>query len=461
VSNQKFYITTPIYYVNAKPHIGHAYTTIAADVLSRYHKSMGRDVFFLTGTDEHGAKIAEAAKKMGMEPLTFCNQMAEKFQKMWKSLGIEYSRFIRTTDQDHIEKASGFLEKLKENEHLYEGEYKGLYCVGCEKFLTDKELVDGKCPDHNREPELICEKNWFFRLKKFLPRVKELIEKDKILIAPENSKKEVLGLFKQGLDNFSISRQKVAWGIPLPWDQTQTIYVWVEALLNYWTAVQDENKGKLWPPDVQLMSHDILKFHAIYWPALLLAYGVREEKSPNKIFVHGYFTTNGQKMSKSLGNVIDPNDLAKKYGADSVRYLLMSQFPFGQDGDISKEKLNATYHADLANGLGNLVARVARFGIRNQESGIRNQEYDNLMLNLRFYEVLKLISEKVSECNNLIEKIKPWEIKEEKKQKESLRDVAAEILVIAKMVAPFMPETAKKIKRIFKTEKSEILFPRV
>ncbi|PIU01825.1 methionine--tRNA ligase [bacterium (Candidatus Torokbacteria) CG09_land_8_20_14_0_10_42_11] len=458
---KKFYITTPIYYVNAKPHIGHAYTTVAADILSRYYKSMRRDVFFLTGTDEHGAKIAEAAEAAGRDPQNFCDTIAGCFQKTWKNLGIDYSRFIRTTDEDHKIAVAIFLNKLKEKDFLYEKDYTGLYCVACEKFLTEKELVGGKCPDHKRLPEAITEQNWFFKLTDFLDEIKNKIETDEILIAPEGAKREVLGLFGQGLEDFSISRQKVKWGIPVPWDKTQTIYVWVEALLNYWTAGQEKEKAKFWPPDLHLIGKDILKFHAIFWPAMLLAYGA---ELPNKIFVHGYFTIDNQKMSKTLGNVIDPNNLVKKYGADATRYLLMAQFPFGQDGDISEEKLEAIYNADLANGLGNLVARVAKFRVKNQELRIKNQgleKYDNLMKDLQFYEVLKMILDKVKNCNNLIEQRKPWEIKEEEKQRKSLRDVVSEILAIAKMLKPFMPETANKILYIFKTGKSEILFPRV
>ncbi len=464
MSTHKFYITTPIYYVNDKPHIGHAYTTCAADILARFSKLNGQDVFFLTGTDEHGAKIAEAAAKAGLEPQIFCDQMAAVFQNTWMKLNVQPSYFIRTTDLEHQDLVVKFLTHLHKQDVLYKKDYSGLYCVGCEKFITEKELIDGKCPDHKCVPERVTEKNWFFKLKSFLPQIEKLIKNNELVIQPEKAKSEVLGLLRQGLDDFSISRQKVKWGIPVPWDNTQIIYVWVDALLNYWTAIQDKKLEGFWPPDVHLMSHDILKFHAIYWPAMLLAYGFKVEELPNKIFVHGYFTINGQKMSKSLGNVIDPNDLVKKFGVDATRYLLMSQFPFGNDGDISLSKLTETYNAALANGLGNLVARVAKFGIEKQESRIKSQEleeYNCLMSSLKFYEVIRLVLDKVQSCNNSIEQRKPWAIKEEKARQKFLEDIVQDIFEIAKMLLPFMPETSEKIARVFKTGKSEILFPRL
>lgn len=464
MSNLKFYITTPIYYVNDKPHIGHAYTTVAADILARWQKMNGKDVFFLTGTDEHGAKIAEAAEKAGQEPQVFCDQVSAQFQEVWQKLGIHPDFFIRTTNPEHQKEAVNFLLKLKEKDYLYEKDYSGLYCVGCEKFITEKELVRGKCPDHKSLPARIAEKNWFFKLKGFLPQIEKLIQDGELIIQPENARKEVLGLFKQELDDFSISRQKVKWGIPVPWDKAQTIYVWVEALLNYWTALKIVGHDDFWPPDVHLMSHDILKFHAVYWLAMLLAYGFPEEKFPRKIFVHGYFTVNGQKMSKSIGNVVDPNVLIEKYGVDATRYLLFSQFPFGQDGDICEEKLTETYNADLANGIGNLVARVARFQLRIDKLRIADcelKEYKSLMEELKFYEVLKLIMNKVKECNDMIEEKKPWKIKNEQEIEETLMPVVEKIIIIAEMLKPFMPNVSGKILEILKTGKSEILFPRI
>ncbi len=467
-TEKKFYITTPIYYVNDKPHAGHAYTTIAADVLARWHRIQGKDVFFLTGTDEHGAKVAEAASVAGRKPKEFCDQIAGKFKQAWQNLNIDYDYFIRTTDPKHQKGVIDFLTRLKKEGYLYEKDYSGLYCVGCEKFITEKELVGGKCPDHGQVPEQVTEKNWFFKLKEFLPRVKKKISKGELKIEPESALGETMGLLKQDLDDFSVSRQRVDWGIKLPWDQKQSIYVWIDALLNYWTAVKEAGRGKYWPPDLHLIGKDILKFHAVFWPAMLLAAG--EDLLPRQIFVHGYFTINGQKMSKTLGNVIDPNDLVKKYGADATRYLLLSQFPFGSDGDISLAKLTTTYNADLANGLGNLVARVInfQFPISNfqinpnfQFPNSKLRKYNDLMKELKLFEVVKFIREKIKECNNLIEKEKPWEIKERNKLEKIIDPILLKIITVAEMIRPFMPDTYNKIQRILKTGKKEILFPRV
>jgi len=490
----KFFITTPIYYVNSQPHIGHAYTTVAVDVLARYHRLKGEQVFFLTGTDEHGAKICQAAQKAGHQEQKFCDLISEQFKQVWRALNIDYSYFIRTTDREHEKGVVEFLTQLKDEGFLYEADYGGLYCVGCEKFMTEKELIDGRCPDHQREPEKISEKNWFFKLKEFLPRIEKLITDDQILIQPANAKKEVLGLFKQGLEDFSVSRQNVSWGIKLPWDQSQTIYVWVDALLNYWTALQNNNTVILngaqrseesqglndniqgsfvgsrspqddlrhfWPPDLHIMSHDILKFHAVYWPAMLLAAGLA---LPRQIFIHGYFTINGQKMSKTIGNVIVPQELIKKFGVDATRYLLLAQFPFGNDGDISLDRMIETYNAHLANGLGNLVARVAKFGFKIQDSRFKNnseEQYQKLMADLDLYGVVKLAQEKIQECDGQINKIQPWKIKDKPEQEKVLKPIIKEILFISRCLAPIMLTTSQKIVEIFKTGQSEILFPRI
>ncbi|MBU1074666.1 class I tRNA ligase family protein, partial [Patescibacteria group bacterium] len=307
------FITTPIYYVNDKPHIGHAYTTVAADILARWHKQKGDEVFFLTGTDEHGAKVAESAKLANKSPQQLCDKNSKLFKEAFDNLNLSYDYFIRTTDQRHEKSVAKFMQKLYDQGDIYEGTYEGLYCTGCENFLTEKELVDGKCPDHLKEPEKISEKNYFFKLTKYLSKVQTLIEKDEIKILPEDKKKEALGLFKQGLEDFSVSRENVKWGIPLPFDKSQVTYVWVEALQNYISAIGygDDRREfeKWWQNPLHIMAKDILKFHCIYWPALLLAAG---EEPPKQMFLHGFFSINGQKMSKSIGNVIDPNDLVAK-----------------------------------------------------------------------------------------------------------------------------------------------------
>lgn len=369
-----FYITTPIYYVNDHPHIGHAYTTIAADVLTRFHRLDNREVFFLTGTDEHGTKIAEAAEALGLAPQEFCDRVVAHFKESWKSLSIEYSDFIRTTEPRHEMAASQLLAILKQaktdkgEDVIYFDEYEGLYCVGCEKFLTEKELVDGVCPDHKKKPKLVKEKNYFFRLTAYLDYLKSLIESDKLRIMPDERRREVMGLFEQGLTDFSISREHVKWGIPLPFDKSQVTYVWVEALMNYLTGIgygADEQKFNHWWREADithLMAKEILKFHCIFWPAILLA---AKLPLPRDIFLHGFFTIDGQKMSKSLGNAIPPRMLVEKFGADATRYLLLTQYPFGKDGDIQQSKFIEQYNSALANDLGNLVSRVAKMVMAN------------------------------------------------------------------------------------------------
>src|SRR3989339_1492570 len=358
----KFYITTPIYYVNDKPHIGHAYTTIVADVLARfYRQEIGdKNVFFLTGTDEHGAKVAESAAKNGISPQEFTDRVSQEFKTAWQNLDISYNHFIRTTDKEHQKIVIDILKKLNDKGVLYQGDYQGLYCVGCEKFILESELVDGKCPDHNKVPEKLTEKNWFFSLQQFLPKIKKAIETGELFIYPESRKKEVLGLIdKQELPDFSISRSKksVPWGIDLPFDANQKTYVWVDALSNYISALgypKSKNFQKFWPADAQFLALDILKFHAVYWPAILMALDL----PLSKLYIHGFFTLDGKKMSKTLGNVIDPNELADKYGAEVSKYLILSQFSFGQESDIKLEDFPIKYNADLVNGLGNLVSRV-------------------------------------------------------------------------------------------------------
>ncbi len=480
--DNKIYLTTPIYYVNSRPHIGHAYTTIAIDVLARYYRGIGKEVFFLTGTDEHGAKIAEASQKANKTPQEFCDEISDLFKQAWKNLNIDYSCFIRTTDKNHEEKVIDFLNVLKSNGYLYEGEYAGKYCVGCEKFVTDKDLVDGKCPDHKCEPQDVVEENWFFKLRQLLPKIQELIEQDKILIRPENAKAEVLGVIKQGLDDISVSRKSVSWGIKLPWEESQTIYVWVDALLNYWTVLQNLNKHDFWPVDLHLLGRDILKFHCIMWPALLLAYYGEDaiDQLPKQVFCHGYFTIDDQKMSKTIGNVIDPNDLIKKYGVDATRYLLLTQFPFGNDGDISLNRLDEKYNSDLASGLGNLTARVItlaeKLKIKNEKlkTTIKNEKLEQGILetkekykvaieSLKIDEALGVVWELIGTCDKIMATEKPWELANEKLKTKNEKVIADLLLVlreIADLLRPFMPQTVEKIIAQIKTGKSIPLFPR-
>ncbi|MFA4871855.1 MAG: methionine--tRNA ligase [Patescibacteria group bacterium] len=458
----KFYITTPIYYVNDVPHIGHAYTTIAADVLARYHRLTGDEVFFLTGTDEHGTKVAQSAEKAGRTPQEFCDINSAAFQMAWDRLDISNDYFIRTTSELHKNGVASFLNKLKDAGAIYESEYEGLYCVGCERFITEKELVDGKCPDHKIEPERLKEKNYFFNLKKYLPQVERLIDSGELKIMPKSRRKEVLGLFKQGLEDFSISRESVKWGIELPFTKSQVAYVWVEALMNYVTALgygQDEEKfKKFWPAEIHLMAKDIIKFHAVYWPALLLAVG---EKIPKVVFAHGFFTIDGEKMGKTLGNAIDPNALIDALGSDAVRYLLLSQFPFGQDGDIKAGNFAIQYNADLANGIGNLVSRVLAmaekyFGGAVPETTNNDLKkdveeiwaaYHKAMGEFAIDKAIEAIKKLNSVCDIYIENNRPWELA--KTNEERLIEVMYNLLEAMRhlglMLYPIIPMTAQKI----------------
>lgn len=487
---KKFYITTPIYYVNAEPHIGGAYTTIAADVLARYHRMIGDNTFFLTGADEHGAKIEKAAEKAGKTPQEFVDELSAKYELAWDELNISNDNFIRTTDENHIKAAQNAMQRLYDKGFIYKGEYEGLYCVGCEQYKTEKELVDGKCPDHNIEPQKVKEECYMFKLSAFQDKILELIESDEFKISPEERKNEVLSFFKNNkLSDISCSRKNVKWGIELPWDKEQTVYVWLEAFLNYLTGIGWDGRSPLlprnWPPEVQLIGKDILRVHTTIWPAMLLALDL---PLPKQLFIHGFFLVDGQKMSKSIGNVIAPGDLVKKYGVDGARYLLMSATPFGHDGDISWEKFDEKYNADLANGLGNLVARSITLAEKMSAGGIKLQKADenfqfsifnpsassgqvfqtifNFQFSIKDMEVenvLKAFQDKLSLfhlekaidiinlqikfLDSFITAVKPWEMIKNNDEQigKVMYNILERIRIIAWLVWPFMPQTAEKI----------------
>ncbi|MHB0914521.1 MAG: methionine--tRNA ligase [Thermoleophilia bacterium] len=354
----KFYVTTPIYYVNDVPHIGHAYTTIAADILARHHRQLGDEVFFLTGTDEHGNPAARAAERRGISPEEHVNEMVVKFKELAVAVDATNDFFIRTTDAEHVRAVQGFIQDLYDKGDIYFKSYSGLYCGSCEAFYPEKDLADGRCPDHGTELDLVEEENYFFRLSRYQDRLLEHFDANPDFVLPRSRFNEARSFITQGLEDISISRAALAWGIPVPWDPEQVVYVWVDALLNYVTALRyagDEDlTDRFWPADFHLMAKDILKFHAVIWPALLMASG---HELPRHLFVHGYLLMGGQKMSKTRGNVLDPFAVMDKYGLDAFRFYCFREVAFGQDGVISMEGFESRYNNELANDLGNLVSR--------------------------------------------------------------------------------------------------------
>ena len=476
---EKFYITTSIPYTNASPHIGFALEAIQADVLARWHKALEEDVYFLTGTDEHGLKIRKAAEKAGKSPKEFTDEISAKFKELSSLLNLCNNDFIRTTDEErHWPAVKKIWLMLREKEDIYKKKYKGYYCSGCEAFVTDKDLEDNKCPIHKEEPELVEEENYFFRLSKYLPQIEKKIKDNELEIIPETRKNEVLGYIKTGFGDVSFSRSKEKyWGFPVPDDDSQIIYVWGDALPNYISAIgyakETEQFKKYWPADVHCIGKDILKFHALIWPAMLLSLGI---DLPKKIFVHGFIGVDGQKMSKSLGNVVDPFELVKKYGTDTVRYYLLREIPSAGDGDFTYEKFEQRYNSDLASGIGNLLARVRTMaenvGFKNgnikdvEPEIIKTQEaYKKALEEFKFNEALKSIWDLISFCDRYIEREKPWE-----RQKNSAKTIDNLLIVldnIVELLEPFLPETSEKIKKEiarknnkFSKPKSEILFPR-
>ncbi len=478
-SKRKFYITTPVYYVNGVPHIGHTYATLVADVMARYHRQKGDETYFLTGTDENAQKNVESAKKEGKPIQEYVNDLSSTWRETWLELGFSFDRFIRTTSTEHKNASVEFFNKVYETGDIYLGEYEGLYCVGCESFKTETELTDdGKCPDHKKKPDTIKEQNYFFKLTKYRDRLLEYIEKHPEFIQPEKRRNEVVSYIKDFMTDVSISRQSMDWGITLPIDDKHKMYVWFDALLNYFSGIgygQDEIKfNKFWPADVQIVGKEIIKFHCAMWPAMLMSAGY---ELPRTIFAHGHFTIDGQKISKSLGNAINPLDLTEEYPFDAVRYFLLREITFGDDGDFSITRLKERYNSDLANDLGNLVQRALNM-IGQYCDGVvdKNTDFDKAFdINVvhariekfEFGQALEEIWKGVSWANKHIEDNKPWELNksgERKKLEEVLSRVYSVLTDISNALTPFMPETAERLEKFLSAEQlappSEPLFPR-
>ncbi|RMH79320.1 MAG: methionine--tRNA ligase [Acidobacteria bacterium] len=457
----KFYLTTPIYYINDVPHIGHVYTTVSADVLARYYRGLGYDVFFLTGTDEHGLKIQKSAEEKGISPKELADINSENFKRLWEFMNISYQRFIRTTDRDHVEFVKEMFTKSYEKGDIYLGEYEGWYCVGCEEFKPESELLDGNlCPIHLKPCDYIREPSYFFRLSKYEKALLELYERSPDFIMPEGKRREVIAFVKQGLRDLSVTRPRgrVGWGIEVPFDKDHTVYVWFDALFNYLSAVQD--RPHYWPADLHLVGKDILRFHAVYWPAFLMSTGF---ELPKSIFAHGWWKVEGQKMSKSLGNVINPYEFVKEWGLDEARYFLLRDMPFGEDGDIRKESLLKRINGELANEIGNLYSRVTAMALRylgGKVSGEKDQEYLNLAIELirdyhkymravDFYNALETVLKLASYLNRYVDTSAPWSLA--KSDETALRKVLYTLTnglhLIACMLEPFMPKKMEEALR--------------
>ena len=458
----KFYITTAIYYVNGAPHIGHAIQNVWADIIARYHCIKGDDVFFLTGTDEHGVNIVRTAEGLGKTPKKLADENASKFKGLKEVLNLSWNDFIRTSDQKrHWPGAIAIWKKLKESGDLYKKKYKGLYCASHEAFITKKDLIDGKCALHGKEPEIIEEENYFFRLSKYTDRIKKEIESNHMVIVPESRKNEILSLLNEGLEDVSFSRpaKDISWGIPVPGDPEHTMYVWCDALTNYVSALGYGTTNtalfeKYWPADVHILGKDNLRFHAAIWPGMLLSAGLL---LPKTIFCHGFITVNGQKISKTLGNIIDPVELTKQYGTDAIRFYFAREISTYEDGDFSKNKLETLYNSELINNLGNLVSRF--FGAAKKFNKIPLKEnkfnilarevfenYEKAMEEFKFSEALGETFRLIKRLNQYFDEERPWEFKElNAKAQEFFSTIVLNLGQVASMLLPFLPETAEKM----------------
>jgi methionyl-tRNA synthetase len=458
----KFYITTAIDYVNQRPHLGTAYEKIGADCMARYKRLCGFDTYFLMGNDEHSTNVEREAARRGLDPLEYCRLMSEEFRSVWKALSISYDDFIHTTEKRHTGAVKELFTKIDANGYIYKGSYEGLYCESCEEFISEKDLVDGLCPRHKQEPARIAEDNYFFALSKFEKPLLDHIGGNPGFIRPKIRENEVVNVIKGGLEDVSISRAGKKWGIPLPVDEGHVIYVWFDALTNYISALGYGSGDtslfeRYWPADCHVIGKDITRFHCIIWPAMLMAAGVQ---LPRSIFAHGFVSLEGEKMSKTRGNILDPAAMARVFGADALRYLLLREVPFDRDGDISMEVLVNRYNADLANELGNLFSRTSamiskylggavgpqRFGEGSELYGDLSRALDGyrkFMERMEFSRALGAFWTVVQRANRFIEEKRPWEIAKDPSRTEELQTVFTELLAVlvssGAALSPFMP----------------------
>jgi len=459
-----YYITTPLYYVNAAPHIGHAYTTVAADVLARFHRGKGASTHLLTGTDEHGQKIEEAAKAAGKHSLDFCDAVSKQFQDLWKHLDIRYDDYIRTTEKRHEGRVQELFALLLKNGDIYKGRYEGLYDVVSESFVKAGDAVKGPrgvllSPESGKPLQTLSEETYFFKLSKYAPLLLEHYKANPGFLAPASRAPEVVRWVEGGLEDISVSRTKVKWGVEVPGDEAHTVYVWFDALINYWSAAA--GKDDLWPADVHIVGKEIYRFHAVIWPAMLMAANL---PLPKKIFAHGWWTANGQKMSKSLGNFVDPYEITQEFGVDAFRYFLLREMPFGNDGDFSKASMLRRYNSELANDLSNLVYRVEDMvdkfmggklpakppldgNFHAASVAKRSAEISAKMEALDFHGALEIIWSVVGGLNALVNEKAPWKLaKTDMKECErTLFDLVSSLRIVAGWIDPFMPNTAAKM----------------
>ncbi len=473
MDKKRFYITTAIDYVNALPHLGTAYEKVGADVLARYKRLTGHDVFFMMGVDEHSLNVAKQAAIRELDTTVYCDEMSAKFEEVWKALDIQYDRFIRTTEQAHIYAVQELFRRIHDNGDIYKGKYSGWYCVSCEAFIPEKELVDGVCPVHKKKPEWLEEENYFFALSRYADDLLEHIEKNPSFIEPQVRRNEILNVIKSGLEDISVSRSSETWGIPIPFDDNHVVYVWFDALINYITGAgfpdDTGNFNSVWPADVHVIGKDITRFHAIIWPAMLMAAKI---PLPKQVFGHGFVYLKGEKMSKSAGTAVDPVSMAAKFGADPLRYYLMREIPFDRDGDFFMENYEGRYNADLANDWGNLIQRVLsmvnkyRDGMlpafdpafstplldewKSNHSALIDSLDDDLN-ELKFNQILNKIWQLIQLSNRFVEVQAPWKLYKSDPQSKELDNTLYALLEMIRisniLIFPVMPTISEKVQQ--------------